>query len=68
MKHKRNLIAFLLIAIAITPLGYLLDNDLPYEHWHQTALEFVVLTIVIFAVISAFYGIVLFLKSLLSNK
>jgi hypothetical protein len=67
MKHKRNLTLFLLIAIAITSLGYILDNDMPYQKWTMTMVEFSGTTLLLFALQCAPYGIVVAHKKY-SNK
>lgn len=68
MKTKHVFILFFIIAISLTLLGYLIDNDKAYSSRTQTALEFSVITFLIFAVQSAVFGIVLAVRSVLSNK
>ncbi len=64
MKHKRNLTLFLLIAIALTSLGYILDKDMPYQKWSTTLLEFSLITLVVFAIQFIPYGLFAAYKTL----
>lgn len=68
MKHKRNLTLFLLIAIAITSLGYILDNDMPYQKWTMTTIEFLGMTLLLFALQCVPYGLAIAYKSFANKK
>ena len=48
--YYKNIGWILILAIAITELGYLLDNDLPYDKMSTTILEFSFLTMIVFGV------------------
>jgi hypothetical protein len=68
MKHKRNLLVFLLLAIAITSFGYIVDTDLTYQEWSKTFTEFSIFTIIIFSIQCAAYGLFLTFKTIISSK
>ncbi|TRX66259.1 hypothetical protein [Carboxylicivirga sp. M1479] len=68
MRHKRNLTVFFIIAITVTSTAYILDNDVLYEEWTNTVIEFSIITFILFALLSAVYGIIFSIKSYLNHK
>lgn len=68
MKHQRKLLLFILFAIALTSLGYLIDKDLPYQKWSQTAIEFSIISFIIFTIQSSVYGFIILFQRQLKHK
>ncbi len=67
MKKRFVYIFFGIAAIMLTSLGYLVDNDPPYADFKMTILEFSVITVVIFGLLSFIYLIGKFLVNLIGR-
>ncbi|QIE59068.1 hypothetical protein G5B37_05685 [Rasiella rasia] len=55
MNHKKMLLIFAGIAIGCISLGFLLDNDQPYDSIWQTVFEFCWLTALLFGLQAVLY-------------
>jgi len=68
MNHKQNILFLLLSAILLTALGYIIDSDEAYQQWTQTTKEFSVICLFIFAIESAAYGLLITVRTFISNR
>ncbi len=65
--YYKNIGWILLLSMAVTGLGYLLDNDLPYDKMSTTLLEFSFITAILFTAISGIYLLYARIKMTVSN-
>ena len=66
--YYKNIGWILLLSIALTGLGYLIDNDPSYDKMSATILEFSIITGILFTVISGIYLLYKGIKMTVSNK
>lgn len=66
--YYKNIGWILLSSIAVTGLGYLLDNDPPYDKMSDTILEFSIITVILFTALSAAYLLYTRIKMKVSNS
>lgn len=55
--HKKNAAIMAIIALLLVTMGYLLDNDKPYENIWHTVFELSLLTLILFALQAILYGV-----------
>ena len=55
MKRKLTSLKIGILAVGLTALGYWIDNDPPYEDFRVTILEFSLITLALFILISGIY-------------
>lgn len=65
--YYKNIGWILLLSIAVTGLGYLLDNDPPYDKMSTTLLEFSFITVILFTAISGIYLLYARIKMIVSS-
>ncbi len=65
--YYKNIGWILLLSIAITGLGYLIDNDPPYDKMSTIILEFSFITAILFTTISATYVLYTRIKMIVST-
>jgi|TARA_R110002051_G_scaffold322405_1_gene412807 hypothetical protein len=55
MQHKKMILIFAGLAVLIISLGFLIDNDEPYDSIWQTVFEFSWLTVMLFGLQTGLY-------------
>ena len=55
MRRKLTTLKIAIIAIGLTALGYWIDNDPPYEDIRVTIMEFSLISLALFILISGVY-------------
>jgi len=53
--YSKNIGWIILVSLALTGLGYLLDNDPSYDKLSTTLIEFSIVTVFFFTLVSGFF-------------
>ena len=53
--YLKNIGLIFLLSIALTGIGYLLDNDAPYPKLSTSIIEFSIITVFLFVLLSAIH-------------
>ena len=61
MKNGSLFVLIALCAILLTSLGYWIDTDPPYEKFSQTLIEFSVISLILFSMISLVFLLIRFI-------
>jgi len=66
--YKNSLIWFILTAISLTGFGFLIDNDPAYPELSTSLMEFGIISLILFTLLSGLYFLISYVSKLISTR